>query len=266
MNKLIMINIIFKLFEKFLLNELDYQTMSDIIHNEKDFDYSDNRVTSTENFFLIFLFTNVPYYKIHDTLNSFLSYIKTISKEDHHLYTIARLAESYIEDLSGTINERIRTELHYQLLYLFNNYYNNSIDKDKNTSVLLKNICDPRELFHKDYLDDSKYEQLSFLDVDIPIDLREEVSKKHYNKKSYTEKRVVGTFSSCLNKEQVNEFVFILNELLEGAKDISDNDIYNLLKIYNVELSYLYKKINDRIDKTISNDTVVRYMLQNSIA
>lgn len=132
--------------------------------------------------------------------------------------------------------------------------------------MLLRNICDPRELFHKDYLDDSKYEQLSFLDVDIPIDLREEVSKKHYNKKSYTEKRVVDTFSSCLNKEQVNEFVFILNELLEGAKDISDYDIYNLLKIYNVELSYLYKKINDRIDKTISNDKVVRYMLENSIA
>ena len=264
MNKLIIIKIIYKLFDNYLSDSLSYDIVGEIIKSENDFDFVDNEITSNENLFLIFLFSSVPYYKIHDTLNDFIQTINRITECDKYLHSISNLVEAYISDLSSTIYERIRTELDSQLLYLFNNYYNDAIDAKHNISILLKNMCDPKELFHKDYLDGMSFQQISFLDVDEDINLKEEVSKKNYYKKHSAEKKLINTLSSCLNKEQLDDFISNLNDLLESASgSIDDKDIYNLLRLYNSEISYLYNKINIKIENAINNDRNIRYILQS---
>lgn len=242
MNKLILLSIIVKALRLYQDNQLTSESYAKVIENTPFQVLKTDKTLYEETKLLCYIFETTPYYSISYYFCTFNEHLKAISKGNKDLENISDLIESYLCDIFCNIDSRITTEINAHIYELAEIYHQSGeLNYELTINRIKKQLIPPPYIVSMETAESIFYVQEKIPGFKTDEDnLREQVSKNNYRKKSNSERSLKRYIIKHFTEDSFEDFIIQLENNLKKHRDEDNKNADMLLDYYKPPLRKLF--------------------------
>ncbi len=239
MNRLMIINLLFKVTTLYKSNQLDYDSFLSEIENLEHEIFDEDKQAYMQTRFIYSLFDSFSYHQIEDTLGEIISIILELTKDSFPYVYLVKLFKACLEDMLSDIKRRIQTEAYEHILvWLQIYYYENHLSEQAVFEIIERNLCNPVLLTSFDIAENYVYPQSTLPGIKLNQKrLREQVSKSNNTRKEKTTRFLREWTYDHYNEKTLETFIHRFYDVFESLS-ISNKE--SCLQLMTSSLDQLY--------------------------
>lgn len=205
-----------------------------LIENKRYLDKNDNYLEA-ELFYL--LFTNYSFFEIPAVIENYKKNITSLKSPQ--LRGISIVCDGYLEEFLMKLETRLVTEMDAHINQLARAFFiDDSSASDNFYNIIKQNVYNPKVISGLMDAELEDYQQMSIF-MDATEDIRDNISRNHFNRRMAIEKSTVNLLVKYFTYEEVNNLANIIIKNL-ATKTLQDDDVnvFYLIELFNTRIKF----------------------------